>query len=74
MLIIIKDEILKLIEKFSINELYLMIIYDQNGVLKAIYHEFVLFFIVEIQIDLIQELMVYPLQKVNACKEQTCTQ
>ena len=68
------DEIFKLIEKFSIDELNLMVVYYQDGVLETIYHELVLFLILKLQINLIQEFMVYPLQEVNTKQEQKRTE
>lgn len=68
------DEIFKLIEKFSIDELNLMVVYYQDGVLETIYHKLVLFLILKLQINLIQEFMVYPLQEVNTKQEQKRTE
>ena len=65
MRIVVTNEILELIEEFWICKLNLMILYNYDGVLQAIYYEFVFLITHKLLTELIRILEVYSLQNVN---------
>ena len=53
MIMVIKNEVLKLVEKSRVDELNLLIVHDYDGVLEAVYHKLVLFLVFKLHEDLI---------------------